>query len=207
MRVSVAMETNHKPCGVVPQVHCPICKKESDFAKVRVKYTAKLLYLIPVMSMTQAAYVKCSCCNAAYVVDKKIIDRLSTPSEVHNAIMSEIQRRQERDGNRVEKYSNAGFSEKNQTLAVILACLFTSLGIPFFYIGKLLWGFLILAGLFVLAGLSRMGINVEGLIIAYSMLATFGGFALAILIAAGKVKDGKGKYIVSKNQKQAFMKR
>ena len=32
----------------------------------------------------------------------------------------------------------------------------------------------------------------------------FGGFVLAFLIGAGKIKDSKGKYIASKNQQQMF---
>lgn len=94
-----------------------------------------------------------------------------------------------------ETYQEAGFSPKTQTVAVILAFLLTTLGAPFFYIGKPLWGilFLVVSFLCIAAGLFPL----------YSVIG-IAGVVFAVLLGAGKVKDKDGRYIVSSRQREAL---
>ncbi len=121
------------------------------------------------------------------------LKRIITPAaDVQEAIrMQEQTAAQEK-----EQYRSAGFSAKNQTVAVVLSALLMLYGAPFFYIGKPLWGILCL--------LVSILSTVLGLF-PLMFLIVLGGMVFAILIGAGKVKDKDGKYIVSEKQKQSLL--
>ena len=138
MLIPVGYRTYNKQCGSVENVTCPHCGRVSRFTKIRNKTTGTVLF-IPVISVTNQAYVQCGSCGAAYEVNKKGFNQVNTDVDVLNAIYSRHNEKQEKQRELQDKYS-VGFSEKNQTLAVILAFLLTTFGAPFFYIGKPLYG-------------------------------------------------------------------
>jgi len=69
------------------------------------------------------------------------------------------------------------------------------LGVPFFYIGKTLWGLLCIAASFIGASL---------LIFPLLLVVVLAGWILTYLLWKGKIKDGSGKYIVSKAQREVW---
>lgn len=193
MLIPVGYRTYNKQCGSVENVTCPHCGRGSRFTKIRNKTTGTVLF-IPVISVTNQAYVQCGSCGAAYEVNKKGFNQVNADVDVLNAIYSRHNEKQEKQRALQDQYS-VGFSEKNQTVAVILAFLLTTFGAPFFYIGKPLYGILCFA------------VSVVCCVLQFfpGMFAVvFGGFVLAFLIGAGKIKDSKGMYIASKNQQQMF---
>ena len=193
MLIPVGYRTHNKQCGTVENVTCPKCGRITRFAKVRNKTTGTVLF-IPVVSVTNMAYVQCTACGAAYEVNKKGFNQVNSDVDVLNAIYNRHNEKQKKKQELKDKYS-VGFSEKNQTVAVVLAALLTTLGAPFFYIGKPLYGILCFAACMAFCGLQFF----PGL-----FAIVFGGFILAFLIGTGKIKDSKGKYIASKNQQQLF---
>lgn len=196
MRVPVQMKTYNKQYGAVENVICPHCGMVTSFAKVKNKTTGSVLF-IPVCSLTNIAYVRCTACGAAYEVNKQRFNNINNNIDLLNAVRDRHNEKMEKQQKLAEKYS-VGFSDKNHTVAVILSFLLTSLGAPFFYIGKPLLGILCLL-------ISILG----GALQFFSLLfvVCYGGFILAFFILFGKVKDGKGKYILSKKQKQMFVER
>lgn len=193
MLIPVGYRTHNKPCGTVENVTCPHCGRVSSFTKIRNKTTGTVLF-IPVISVTNQAYVQCASCGAAYEVNKKGFNQVNTNVDVVNAIYSRYNEKQEKQRELQEQYS-VGFSEKNQTVAVILAFFLTTFGAPFYYIGKPLYGVLCFVACMAFCALQFF----PGL-----FAVVLGGFVFAFLLGAGKIKDSKGKYIASKNQQQMF---
>lgn len=193
MLIPVGYRTHNKQYGTVENVTCPKCGKTTAFVKVKNKTTGTVIF-IPVVSVTNMAYVQCTSCGAAYEVNKKNFNQINTDVDVLNAIYNRHSEKQQKQQELKDKYS-VGFSEKNQTVAVILAFLLTTFGAPFFYIGRPLIGILCFAFSMVCCVLQFF----PGM-----FAVVFGGFILAFLIGAGKIKDSKGKYIASKNQQQMF---
>ena len=193
MLIPVGYKTHNKQYGTVENVTCPNCGKTTAFAKVKNKTTGTVIF-IPVVSVTNMAYVQCTSCGAAYEVNKKGFNQINTDVDVLNAVYNRHSEKQQKQQEVRDKYS-VGFSEKNQAVAVILAFLLTTLGAPFYYIGKPLYGVLCFVACMAFCALGFF----PGL-----FAVVFGGFVLAFLIGAGKIKDGKGKYIASKNQQRMF---
>ena len=185
------LETYNKQCGSVPQVCCPHCGQYTTFMKIQRKSKFRVL-LLPLFVVTHQAYLVCGACGRVYPVSKKGFGQITPAADVQEAIrMQEQTAAQEK-----EQYRSAGFSAKNQTVAVVLSALLMLYGAPFFYIGKPLWGILCL--------LVSILSTVLGLF-PLMFLIVLGGMVFAILIGAGKVKDKDGKYIVSEKQKQSLL--
>ena len=146
---------------------------------------------VPTTTITNSTYLVCSACGKAYPVFKKGFDRIDSPAKVSEAIRAQEQAQEQTR----ETYQEAGFSPKNQTVAVILALLLTTLGAPFFYIGKPMWGILCLVVSFLCIA--------SGLFPLYSVIV-IAGAVFAVLLGAGKVKDKDGRYIVSSRQREAL---
>ena len=190
MLIPSEIRTYNTLCGLVPNVRCRHCGQTGTFHKVKNKSTGLVLF-VPIITKTNSAYLVCDTCGKVYPVPKKGFDRITSAADVNEVITAqENAQRQER-----EHYQAAGFSPKNQTLAVILAITMTTLGAPFFYIGKPLWGIL-----FLLLSLASSYLR----LFAISALIVCFGFGFAYRLGTGKVKDKKGRYIVSKRQKEAL---
>lgn len=180
--VRVGYNTKNQHCGTIENVLCPKCGKVTPFLKAKNTTTGTVMF-IPIVKVTNSAFVICSNCQSIFQVRKKEFSHINRNVDVIPAIHNFYQKAN-------EKYCG-GFSSKNQTVAVILSFLFTLYGAPFFYIGKPLYG--------VLCLLTSILSCVLGFFPVLFALE-FGGFIYAILLGWGKIKDGKGKYIASKKQ-------
>lgn len=190
--IPVRIETYNENCGVVPYNFCRNCGCPSGvFYKIKNKTTTRVMF-VPFMTVTNATYLRCGSCAYDYQVSKKGFDRIASSADVHQALDTQEIARQKKK----ENYCEAGFSPKNQVLAVILAMFLTTLGAPFFYIGKPLLGILCLAFSFLTAWLELFPVM---------MVIPMVGFVFAFLLATGKVKDKNGRYIVSKRQREELM--
>ena len=194
--VRVRYNTKNQHCGTVENVLCPKCGKIMPFLKMK-NTTIGMVMFIPVVKTTNSAFIVCSGCQSAFEISKKELSHINSSQEVIQAIDNFRRDKIERGQKISDKYS-VGFSSKNQTVAVILSFLLTSLGAPFFYIGKPLFGILCL--------LVAIASCVLGFFPAMFVLV-YGGFVHAILLSLGKIKDGKGKYIASKKQQLLFTQR
>lgn len=190
MRVPVITKTYNKQCGQVRDVCCPSCGQRVAFTKIKNKTIVSIMF-IPFICGTNAAFLQCPMCGSAWKVAKKALTNIHNEQDVLN----ELHRIAEQKKTAVNKYST-GFSDKNQTIAVVLACLFTAYGAPFFYIGKPIYGMVCLL---------LSVISIIFTLFPLLFLMVYGGFVLAVLIGLGKVKDKNGKYIVSKKQRQRFL--
>ncbi len=190
MWVPNSIETYHKSCGMIPQVYCKVCQQHNNFLKMLIKTTGKVLF-VQIISVTNMAYFKCSSCGTTYTVDKKGFDKVVTATDVYHAIQ-DVENKQKEVS---ETYKNAGFSKKNQVLAIFFFVFFTTLGVPFFYVGKPLWGLLCIA-------ISFIGTSFRIFPLLFGVV--FGGWIFAFLLWKAKIKDGSGKYIVSKKQKEGL---
>lgn len=193
MYVPVRIETHNKQYGTVEGVRCPACGGWTSFGKFRNKTTGRVIF-VPVISMTNRTFVRCNSCGAAYEVDKKVLNGLNSGDGVVKAIYAWHQKKQDDKRRMVEKYS-VGFSGKNQTVAAVLAFLVTTLGAPFFYIGKPLYGILCL--------ILSFGACFAGLF-PVLFAVVIGGFVFALRILMGKVRDGNGKYLANARQREIF---
>lgn len=193
MLIPVGYQTHNKKYGAVEGVQCPSCGRRTTFEKFRNKTTGRVMF-IPVISITNMAFVRCSACNSAYEVDKKALNGLTTGEGVVNAIYARHRQKQEEQRKLREKYS-VGYSNKSQGLAVFLAALFTTFGAPFFYLGKPLLG--------VVCLLLSFGSCATGMFPALFAVVIY-GFVLALRIAGGHVQDGQGKYLANAEQRKRF---
>ncbi|MBE6759769.1 MAG: NINE protein [Ruminococcaceae bacterium] len=87
------------------------------------------------------------------------------------------------------------YSSKSKTIAIILSIVFPTIGAHFFYLGKPIPGILCLA-------LSLFSISIG--IIPIGMMVVLSGLIYAYLIHIGKIRDGEGKYIISKKQAELY---
>ncbi len=190
MLIPVEIHTYNKLCGSVPHVRCRHCGQTATFQKMKNKTTGRVIF-VPIITITNSTYLVCEACGKIYPVPKKGFDQIASAAEV-----DEVFRAQEETLEQKRKiYQAAGFSPKNQTVAVILAAVMTTLGAPFFYIGKPLWGILCLLVSFLCTNLGLLPIPFA--IVCF-------GFVFAYRLGTGKVKDKKGRYIVSKKQREAL---
>lgn len=193
MLIPVGYQTHNKQYGTVEGVQCPSCGRRTAFGKYRNKTTGRVMF-VPVISITNMAFVRCTACNSAYEVDKKALDGITTGEGAVNAIYARHQQKQEEHRKMLEKYS-VGASQKSQGLAIFLAALFTTFGAPFFYLGKPLLG--------VVCLLLSFGSCATGLFPALFAVVIY-GFVLAVRIAGGQVQDSQGKYLLNEQQKKQF---
>lgn len=195
MRVGTRYETRNERCGVVSDVICPRCGKSAMFQKGRNTTTASVMF-IRARKDVNVAFVVCEECGSVFEINKDHMDMINSSENVLQAIKDCYQ---ERKREVFDKYSN-GFSEKNQTIAVILSAVLMTFGAPFFYIGKPLYGGLCLLAYFASSFiLSRIDYKYG---MPVMMALVYFGVIFAIFIGMGKIKDGNGRYIVSKKQRR-----
>mgnify|MGYP003315519738 CR=1 FL=1 len=192
--VRIGYNTKNQYCGTIENVLCSKCGNIMSFSKIKNTTTGTVM-CIPVVRITNSTFVTCSGCQSIFEVRKKEFSHINSNVDAVQAIHNFYVDKLERDQKISDKYS-VGFSSKNQTVAVILAFLLTSYGVPFFYIGKPIYGVLCL----IISILSCVFSFFPAL-----FLVVYGGFIYAILLALGKIKDGKGKYIASKKQQLLFV--
>ncbi len=188
-----SIENYNKSCGSIDNVACPNCGRRSTYIKVQNKTKSTIMF-IPWLCYTNATFVVCGACQRAYNVKQKTFKNINDNLDVLDAIHEQHQCDLEKMQKLRDKYS-VGVSEIKQSEA-LLSCLGVSFGLPFFFLGRPILGILAFVSNFAL--------------IIYDKLQFMGvlpviGMLLALFIALGKVKDRKGKYILSKKQQKMFL--
>lgn len=193
MFVPIGFRTYNKTYDTVENVPCPNCRRLTSFTKIKNKSLATVMF-IPVICTTNQAYVRCSFCGAAYEVRKKHFKQIKNSADLQNAVVFRHNELVKKVQARTEAY-NGNFSEKNQVAAAVLSILLNIYGVQFFYIGKPWFG-----ALCILVAFAAI---VSGLfpILLFQFIS---GIVYGCLIYAGKIKDGKGKYILNEKQKQLY---
>lgn len=191
IRIRVEYKTQNRQCGAIENVPCPRCEKMARFELFRNETSATVMSFLPIARRTNATFVRCAFCGMNYPVSRKNFRGLHTPQDVLSAVAVYYKQQEEHQ----QQITTAGFSTKSQLAAIFLAVLFTDLGLPFFYIGKPLYGILCLI-ITIVSLLFRVFLP--------SFILIYAGFVLAVFIGLGKVKDSSGKYILSAKQREKY---
>lgn len=91
--------------------------------------------------------------------------------------------------------AEAGVSDKNQLVAIILGIFLNTIGAPFIYLGHIKQGLLCLVITFVTMPTGLFLVPIGVILV---------GWVYALRIGMGEVKDKDGKYVLSKSQKKAW---
>ena len=191
MFIPVRYVTKNEKRGTVQGIICPHCGAITQFIKVKNTKTGSVMF-IPVAKATNKTFLFCSHCGSTFDVRKKDFSKISNNADAINAIRNYR-------NEMTEKYGN-GFSSKSFAITLVLS-LFFMYGVPFFYIGKYLYGLLCLV-------CCMLGLTLGMTMNLFPLTGIIGmvNIVFVILLVRGKIKDGKGKYIVSKGQQEAISK-
>ena len=221
MYIPVRIFTKNVKGKTIPAIQCPNCGHSADYDLLKQVSGATVMF-IPIFRMISDGFAVCQSCGTTFPIGDKgykqlakarnvttqdlfacinaAIDKQKQAEQAQSEILRQAEQAQSQKQLNIVK---AGFSDKKQTVAVLLALFLKPFGAHHFYLGQMRLGLLCL-GIFVGSMIAAL---MALLLVTIFVLEVFiiWGIVDAFRIGFGKYRDSDGKYVVSDKQRYSIL--